>query len=296
MTTPDVPSGWYNDGSGRQRWWDGTAWGQFAEPALSETHLPATVMETPRSKPKGLAIAALIVGILAFLTGLLPVVGAVLGIVAVILGIVAVVKRQSKGMAITAIVLGAIATVVSIVMAAGFASFVANTSSSGPRSDPAPVTTSAPAEEPEGSSAPANPEPSEPAAEEPAAPDLTTFEEVDDRTWALIVKDPDAHKGKELVLYGSIMQFDSATGRCAMIVHTEATQRESSYDYDQNVFAVAGDWQTSCPVFDPLVEDDHVKMWITVLESFSYDTQIGGNTTVPMVEVLQVELLPETAY
>jgi hypothetical protein len=26
----NVPAGWYDDGSGRQRWWDGQAWGPFA--------------------------------------------------------------------------------------------------------------------------------------------------------------------------------------------------------------------------------------------------------------------------
>ena len=26
-----VPAGWYDDGSGRQRWWDGSAWGVYAQ-------------------------------------------------------------------------------------------------------------------------------------------------------------------------------------------------------------------------------------------------------------------------
>ena len=36
MTTPETqPAGWYDDGSGQQRWWDGTQWGQYAAPAVS---------------------------------------------------------------------------------------------------------------------------------------------------------------------------------------------------------------------------------------------------------------------
>ncbi len=32
MTTPNsTPAGWYDDGSGRQRWWDGQQWGIFAD-------------------------------------------------------------------------------------------------------------------------------------------------------------------------------------------------------------------------------------------------------------------------
>ena len=36
-----VPAGWYDDGSGRQRWWDGSAWGVYAQdvsPAPAEVH------------------------------------------------------------------------------------------------------------------------------------------------------------------------------------------------------------------------------------------------------------------
>lgn len=28
--TNAAPAGWYDDGSGRQRWWDGSAWQQYA--------------------------------------------------------------------------------------------------------------------------------------------------------------------------------------------------------------------------------------------------------------------------
>ena len=36
-----VPAGWYDDGSGRQRWWDGSVWGVYAQdvsPAPAEVH------------------------------------------------------------------------------------------------------------------------------------------------------------------------------------------------------------------------------------------------------------------
>ena len=36
-----VPAGWYDDGSGRQRWWDGSAWGVYAQdvsPVPAEVH------------------------------------------------------------------------------------------------------------------------------------------------------------------------------------------------------------------------------------------------------------------
>ena len=31
-----APAGWYDDGTGRQRWWDGNAWGVYAEEVSSK--------------------------------------------------------------------------------------------------------------------------------------------------------------------------------------------------------------------------------------------------------------------
>lgn len=46
----NVPAGWYDDGAGRQRWWDGYAWSNTYQPvALSiaerDAHLNAAVMQ-----------------------------------------------------------------------------------------------------------------------------------------------------------------------------------------------------------------------------------------------------------
>ncbi len=283
--------GWYPapHANNEQRYWDGAQWLESTPSAAPVGTV--TVSPTPPKK-KGLAIAALIVGIVAFLTGLFPVVGIVLGIAAIVLGTITLVNKQSKGLGITAIVLGSIAAIVSLIMTISFSAFTAALPESTP--DPKPLATeSAQSEE-------SDPEPTEEATPEappaPVTPDLATFTEIDDRGWALIAKDPDSHRGTNVILYGSIMQFDSATGRCAMIITTAGTLKEMSFDYDQNVMAYSGDADTTCPAFDPLVEDDHVKIWATVRESYTYDTQIGGNTTVPMIEVWQVELLPATEY
>ena len=54
---------------------------------------------------------------------------------------------------------------------------------------------------------------------------------------------------------------------------------------------VSGDVDTNCPVLDGLDQDDVAKVWVRSLGSISYDTQIGGATTVPSFEVLKVEIL-----
>lgn len=78
-------------------------------PAYTPTSTPAP------AQGKGLAIAALVVGIVAFLTGLVPFLGLILGLAAVVLGVIALVKRQPKGLAITGTALGAVALIVSLI-------------------------------------------------------------------------------------------------------------------------------------------------------------------------------------
>lgn len=161
MTESPAP-GWYpaphaND---EQRYWDGTRW--LDHPSqVSEQPGSVTVAAKPA---RGLALAALIVGIVAFLLGLLPVVGLLIGLAAVALGIAAIIKKQPKGLAVTGIVLGAIALITSIAMTAGLGAAI----NAGPR--PASVISS----QPSGSSEPV--EEVEPA-EEPAVmvtvPDVT---------------------------------------------------------------------------------------------------------------------------
>ncbi|KDP90564.1 MULTISPECIES: Ltp family lipoprotein [Clavibacter] len=80
--------------------------------------------------PKGLAIAALVVGIVAFLSGLAPVVGLIIGAAAVVLGILALRRGQSKGMAITGLSLGAVAAVTSLIVTIVFAAAFSTTSTS----------------------------------------------------------------------------------------------------------------------------------------------------------------------
>lgn len=143
MTDQSPAPGWYPapHANNEQRYWDGGQWlesGPTAATLVQDVPTSASATPAPASQPKkpaGLAIAALVVGIVAFLTGIVPVVGAVLGAAAVTLGIFALVKRQSKGLGITGIALGAVAIISSIAVTAGISANL-------PSSKPAPVETS----------------------------------------------------------------------------------------------------------------------------------------------------------
>lgn len=75
------------------------------QPTASNTSNPI-VSEPPKKGGKGLAVAALVCGILGLVTCWIPFVGLTLAIIGVVLGIIALVKRSSKGMAIAGLVCG----------------------------------------------------------------------------------------------------------------------------------------------------------------------------------------------
>lgn len=253
-----------------------------------------------RGTPIGvLGWVALGVGCIAFLLGLVPFLGVALGVAAVVLGIVALVRKRPAWVGIVAIVAGSLALLAGLISSIGLIALLNSPTSA----RPVPVVSTT-AEGPAADAAEALPSPVSPSPqaavtatpEPPAAPDLSSFGTVDERTLALIAKEPDNNVGQNLIVFGSISQLDSATGPCNALISIANDQKENSYDYEQNSFATSGDAASTCPVFDPLVQGDHVKLWVTVLGSFSYDTQIGGNTTVPAFQVWQAELLPAQEY
>jgi hypothetical protein len=73
---------------------------------------PTTAVQTSN----GLAIAAMVVGIIALVLSWVPFVGIALGITAVVLGIIALKKANSKGMSIAGIVTGGLAILTGLVV------------------------------------------------------------------------------------------------------------------------------------------------------------------------------------
>lgn len=74
----------------------------------------------PSAGPGGLAIAALIVGIIAILSCFVPFFGFLVGAAAIVLGIIALKKPAGKGFGITGLVLGGITVVINLIFIAFF--------------------------------------------------------------------------------------------------------------------------------------------------------------------------------
>lgn len=285
---------------------------------------PLHSLPAERASSAPLALAALIVCIAAFVLGLVPLLGAVLGLV----GIVLVVLVARCGLATKRTYVGAMAAAVGglVSIAASIALVGLVLMPGGPSPSEPPVATGEAGEVDEGAGA--DPETSDPATEEesppeaepakdeqplaedepastattpaepteeprPApteAPDLSTYEELDERTLAQIVKAPDDHIGRQVIVYGAITQLDAATGKCFVRISIAHAPQDAWYDYEHNSVGFAGDGESDCPILDPFVADDEVKLWVTIGGSISYDTQIGGSTTVPAYVIDGAEL------
>lgn len=93
-------------------------------------------------RPKGLAIAALIVGISSLVLCWIPFVGMLGGLAAIVLGIIALVKAQSKGMSITGLITGIVGFLAGIVLTLTaftlFSLIGAQTASTDPSAESAP--------------------------------------------------------------------------------------------------------------------------------------------------------------
>lgn len=145
-----------------------------------------------------------------------------------------------------------------------------------------------PADEP---TAEATDEPTQSAAPPPASA-KKDYKTLSSRAFKLMAKDPDSYIGKTYVIYGEITQFDSATGTDTFRADTGPKKLRISYgyvNYGQNSMLNGTESKLK-----KLVEGDCFKAKVTVLGSYSYDTQAGGNTTVPLFQVDSISVYGST--
>jgi hypothetical protein len=105
----------------------------------------------------------------------------------------------------------------------------------------------------------------------------STYEALSPRDFALLVKDPDANKGRKIILYGVVTQFDTDTGQSSFRANTGA---EPS-DTQQNTIFYAHDQS----ILTKVVAQDAVKIWCQVDGTETYKTTQNGELTVPKLWV-----------
>jgi hypothetical protein len=111
-----------------------------------------------------------------------------------------------------------------------------------------------------------------------------SYAPISKRALAKVFKNPDAFAGNKYLVYGRVTQFDSGTGPDqfrADVAYTDTRSQNYGYFNDgENAMISAG----AADVSD-IVADDIVKMYVEVVGSLTYDTSIGGSTTVPQFTV-----------
>ncbi|MFE9691916.1 hypothetical protein [Micromonospora sp. NPDC005806] len=155
--------------------------------------------------------------------------------------------------------------------------------SAAPSATSAAPTTAAPTTAPPTTAA-ASPTPTKTAP--PPKPKPPSYKTLSARQWKLIAKNPDAYIGKHYVVYGRVTQFDAATGTDTF--RADVAHRRMSYEFDYETNTMLSGSESE---LENLVEDDIFRANVTVLGSFSYDTQIGGQTTVPLLNVDSIKVL-----
>lgn len=141
--------------------------------------------------------------------------------------------------------------------------------------DPTPTATPEPTAEPTAKpTAKPTPEPT---------PVPISYATINARTWAKVVKSPDNYLGKGYKLWACITQFDAATGADTFLAQASYKSQSYWYLYGENAIFTGDESRLA-----DFVEGDRVAMSVLDLGSFSYDTQIGGNTTVPSFDIVKI--------
>jgi hypothetical protein len=127
----------------------------------------------------------------------------------------------------------------------------------------------------------ASPATQAPTLAPPATP--LTYKTLTERSWRQVVKAPDDYIGHAFQIWACISQFDAATGPDAF--RGEASYQNEEYWYldSQNSF-----FYGDAGLLADFVADDVVLMNVLTLGSYTYDTTLGGSTTVPLFEVDQI--------
>ena len=285
------PAGWFPDprNARQQRWWNGMAWTEHSQPVpvprpapvpqparpqapAAWTPSPPTARQvwrtptTPALKSPRKWYRKKRVIIPASLLALVPV--SLLALV-----IIAIATSGGNGSTQAAVPARVTSSVTTTPAAQATTS--------------APATTAPPAPTTKAPEAPKTTAPAPAPAPKTTAPASMQYSAISARDFKLLAKDPDAYAGKGYVVYGTVTQFDAATGNRGFLASTGPAKVAASdwYLLEQNT-ALTGD----AAMLAPIVEGDLFEAQVVVVGSYSYDTQIGGNTTVPEFKVITISV------
>jgi hypothetical protein len=114
-------------------------------------------------------------------------------------------------------------------------------------------------------------------------PEPIAYNKLNSRNWSKVVKSPDTYTGKTYQIWGCIFQFDAATGDEHFLA--QASYRNEEYWWSDGENAA---FTGAAAKLADFVEEDIVVMNVVSTGAYSYDTQAGGNTSVPSFDVIKI--------
>jgi hypothetical protein len=169
-------------------------------------------------------------------------------------------------------IVGVVIAVLLAIIAALAAALLSTTGPAAPAQAPAPAATV-----PTATPAP----PATTTAPLPAAPPAPA-RAISTRGWQQIAKNPDAHIGESVIVFGHVTQFDATTGTQTFRASVDGVSHRQSYEYETNT--ILGGAQST---LKDLVQGDLFCAEVVVRGS-TYTTTMGGSMTAPLLQVTTV--------
>jgi hypothetical protein len=252
--------GWYpqSDNPNWLRWWDGQQWTDKVRPAEPPQAFAPPAAGNSSSPAAPLAYRRR--SGFATTAVILLAIGFLFFIGAVIFAVLALNRQQGRrGLSVASLCVAPLALIATLIWAIAGGS---------PRSSEA-VT----------------------ASSTPTSVEASDYASLGERDLAQIVKEPNSYKGKRVVVFARVTQFDSATGGCKFLASSSATQEEVTRSFGNNALFSGGAGGVNCDQLKDVVEKDEVKVLATLSGAYTYEARLGGSLTVPELRIDQVELL-----
>lgn len=116
--------------------------------------------------------------------------------------------------------------------------------------------------------------------------DEANYELISPREFARVIESPDVYEGRDIVVWGSVSQFDAGTGASGFLAQTGPTIADIGKD-NETAWIHAPDAAILADVVDRAV----VKMYVEVAGTHSYETPGGVYTTVPAFDVYIIRVM-----
>ena len=116
---------------------------------------------------------------------------------------------------------------------------------------------------------------------DPSDLDPAVYQPLSEREFAVrVIRDPDSAIGHRIIIYGAVKQADAATGGNAFLAIVMG-KPHAEHAYRTMAMITANDPS----IIAHVVEGDQVTMYVECAGTYTYDTQFGGKTTVPLFRV-----------